>query len=183
MQNQLKEAEQEYQDFRLKHPQLFVKGADFQSRITSMEKQRSEVRLKRVELETKLAFLKTALAPGTDPEGMERAARIALLKLQLRGVDIVNMRKSVAADGKDGSAVEFARLYSDAIQSEIEEVRAWLKALDDLFEGEMKTARELSNYEAQEERLRTKIMANRTLFDAIVRRIKELNPRKDQFLK
>lgn len=66
-----------------------------------------------------------------------------------------------------------------ALESEINSEDALLKELDDMFETQQKFAREISNYELQDERLRNQIKQNRDLLEVITRRLSEINLAKD----
>lgn len=66
-----------------------------------------------------------------------------------------------------------------ALESEINSEDALLKELDDMFETQQKFAREISNYELQDDRLRNQIKQNRDLLEVITRRLSEINLAKD----
>jgi RNA polymerase sigma factor (sigma-70 family) len=170
----LEAAEQAHQDFRLKNPHIFLRGSKPLSRLESIDAKRTELRLKSIDVESRLATFKIALKMTEPPGNQEQAARAALIKLQLRGIDIAGIRKALAADGKEIAAAELVRSYADALESELEEIKTSFRALDDLLEHEQKYLREISNSELQDDRLRNQIIQNRQLLDAITKRLSEI---------
>jgi capsular exopolysaccharide synthesis family protein len=72
-----------------------------------------------------------------------------------------------------------AESYIEALKSEISDQEALLKVLENQFDLEQKQARELTNYEAQDDKLRYGITASRELLNGIVKRLSEINLVKD----
>jgi capsular exopolysaccharide synthesis family protein len=69
--------------------------------------------------------------------------------------------------------------YLTAMRAEIADADTLIQALDNLFDAESKLARDLSSYEAQDERYKDSIASARKLFDSIVNRLHEINLVKD----
>jgi RNA polymerase sigma factor (sigma-70 family) len=171
----LEQAEQDHQDFRLKNPYVFFPNSNPRSRLESISAKQTDLRVKRIELESRLTILRAAMKSASDSEGKERAARTVLLKLQMRGIDIAAMRKAVATDKSESTASEFLRTYGEALESELEELNSTSHALDDMFEKEQKMLREISNTELQDDRLRNRVIQNRQLLESITKRLSEVN--------
>jgi capsular exopolysaccharide synthesis family protein len=65
--------------------------------------------------------------------------------------------------------------FMKAMAAEIQDYNILLHTLDDLFDKEQKYARELNDYEVQEEKLHNQVKRSRELFDAILKRLQEVN--------
>lgn len=178
----LSRAQKEYEDFRLKIPTHAFGKESLTGRIDRNRARWDELTFRKTEAQSRLQTIRSAIKPAQNNEDPERVARATLLKLHLRGIDVTAMKKVVAGEGKEMTAAEFLTTYATALQSEIEETSESLKQLDDLLEVEIKAARDMSHYEVQEERLRNAILSQRKLFDSIVKRLQEINVRKDKFI-
>jgi RNA polymerase sigma factor (sigma-70 family) len=181
----LESSEQEYQDFRLKNPFVFFHNSPTnpKTRLDSIHSKQTELSLKKVEIEARLTFLKSTLKAGSDTAERERATRVALLKLQIRGIDAASLRKAISTEGREVSPNEFLQYYADALESELEEMNRTARGLDDMADHEQKTLRELSNYELLDERLRNRISQQRALLDSITKRISEINVTRPETIK
>jgi capsular exopolysaccharide synthesis family protein len=69
--------------------------------------------------------------------------------------------------------------YLAAMRAEIADADTLIQALDNHFDQESKLARDMSNYESQDERHREGIASARKLFESIVNRLQEVNLVKD----
>ena len=174
---QLEQAEQMHQEFRQKSPFLFIKSGDPLAKLVFIESKRTDLQLRRVNLQSQLAAIKNSIK-STDPiKNQEQAAMVALMKLQMRGVDIAAIKNAITTDGKiTPTAPELVLLYSEAMQSELDEMENTGRALDDLYDREQKLARERSYSELQDDRLRNKVIQCRLLLEAITKKLAEFTP-------
>src|SRR5262249_273045 len=76
-------------------------------------------------------------------------------------------------------ALDSVEAVISALESEISADDALIKELDDMFETQQKMAREISNSELQDDRLRNQIHQNRQLLESITKRLSEINLVKD----
>jgi RNA polymerase sigma factor (sigma-70 family) len=185
----LEQAEQAYQDLRLNHPTTFAgTNSNPRVRLDSIEAKQLEMRLKRVDIQTRLSFLKASLKETKDKSTRNSAAALALQKLQFRGVDVRAIRESlnaalVADANIEGADYLVVRAYIDGLESELSDLDTSMSALNNLRDNETKVLREHWNFELQAERLRNQVMQNRQLLESIVKRLSEINLAKDQYMK
>jgi len=174
---QLEQAEQEHQDFRLKNP-FPLSQDNRRARIETIDAKLLELRMKTVEIQTRLSFLKGALKDAKDEGTRNLAAMSALQKLQFRGVDVRTLRNSLEGkligDTKEGLEYLVVRAYVEGLESELLDNKVSTSALDDLRGSEIKTLKEISNYDLKEERLRNAVIQRRKLVDAITKQLQEI---------
>jgi hypothetical protein len=176
----LEQAEQALQDFRLRNPFPTFMSEQARGRLGAVSAKQTELQVENSMIKSRLSVLQDLRQPKSDGSQSEQSARVALVKLQLRGIDVEKIRKAASPDGKEISAAELLRIYMEALQSESEEIKLSLKSLNELSENQSKVLREMINYELQEERLRNNIAQNRQLLDVITRRLSEINLIKDR---
>jgi RNA polymerase sigma factor (sigma-70 family) len=179
----LLQAEQAQIEFRHKNPHVIFSPKDNRrSKIEPIEAKQMELALRRIEIETRLEFLREAAKESTDLPAKDKAAALALLKLELRGVDIKAIsdaanrkHREFFEDSKEGLNTFVVRLYIDALESELRDIERTRSALSDLQDREIKTARDLLHLELTDERLRHSVVQQRQLLDTINKRLAELS--------
>jgi RNA polymerase sigma factor (sigma-70 family) len=178
----LVQAEEAWTEFRLKNPHLiFTPKDNRRSKIEPIEAKQMELALRRIEIETRLEFLREAAKESTDISAKDKAAALALLKLELRGVDIKAIsdaanrkHREFFDDSKEGLNTFVVRLYIDALESELRDIERTRSALSDLQDREIKSARDLMHLELMDDRLRNAVTQQRQLLDTINKRLAEL---------
>jgi capsular exopolysaccharide synthesis family protein len=100
-------------------------------------------------------------------------------QLQLYKDKIARPGISTGTTDKKVTPLDSVETVISALDSQITADDSLLKELDDMFEQQQKLAREISNSELQDDRLRNQIIQNRQLLESITKRLSEINLVKD----
>jgi hypothetical protein len=212
LRDDLAAAERRYADFQLKNPYTIFTGPNgsrnlYAERLATIEARRSEMKIKRGELQDRLARIEKAYDGGKNRQAAMRlvlgpkSTETAIADAE-RSRDTVILqlsaerRKLVAGLGEKHPAVKdvddaialvrktYAAVGDAEIESHLAELRAEIKfvdgtvrALDNMFDVESKQAKEMNAYEVEGERLRAEVERLRTQLTDVEKQLRDASGR------
>ncbi|MFO0811494.1 MAG: hypothetical protein U0746_22930 [Gemmataceae bacterium] len=161
---------QKYAEFRKANPFLFFRTSTgntnmFVDRMAKIEAERASMLHRKREAASQVATVENVLARGKSEDAVA-----ALLLLRRRGVDFARLP---GVPENDPTAL--LRLYLVSLRMELEELDRSTVEYEAEFAKAQNGAREVVNYEMEDEQHRTRIAATRQLFENIAKRLQELN--------
>jgi succinoglycan biosynthesis transport protein ExoP len=175
-----------------KRVELLNREADLQGRLQAIERAMKDGRHTRAELLTMISQAQGAAGSSKENAGSQTADRLLALKLQEKNLleefgsdhpEVRMVRDQLAVlngrvtyfgkDSKnDGDPVES---YFQALKLELEYVRMASESLNKVLQQAHARAKPLRSKEIQNESFRTEIARNQQLFEAISKRLDEIN--------
>jgi RNA polymerase sigma factor (sigma-70 family) len=221
--NKIEAQMQAYKEFRKRLP-LRLRTANgtvnlYAERLLAIDKRRTELRIKKAEMEKQFELIKQAYtkegpaaamylinAAGVKIQLAIGADELDKLLLKLRAdrevavtyfgpqhpnvqqidkaIELTQqiygrVQKAAAEQPKRGQGKgresEVVETHIKVMEAEIKNCDALLQTLDELFDKEQKQARELNDFELEEQRYQDSIKSGQNLYDAIVKTLSEIN--------
>jgi hypothetical protein len=178
LERSLQTKQQAYLDFCMKMPHLLLRTQGGNSNIYMDHVQKTEAKLlelrqRQSEVKAQVKLIEITLAEK-DPVVADRKAKAILLLLQRHGVDVVAMRRAASDVRGEVKAAELLGLYAESLRAEQDELSLLVAAAEKDREQAVKMARDLNNYEVEDEAHKDGIRSSRELFEAIVKRMQEV---------